>query len=54
VLVDVVSEAIIVVEAGDARIGATIGDPVGYDWEAAVSAGLRDHDSRLSRLERST
>lgn len=31
---------------------ATVGDPVGYDWEAKVSARIREQDTRISDLER--
>jgi hypothetical protein len=52
VLVDTVSEAILVIDEGDTEVGATIGDPVGYDWEAAVTRSLNDHSARISRIER--
>lgn len=30
---------------------ATVGDPVGFDWEAQVSSAIKDVDSRVSFLE---
>jgi hypothetical protein len=30
---------------------ATVGDPVGFDWEAKVSSAIKDQDSRISSLE---
>jgi len=31
---------------------ATVGDPVGFDWEAKVSSNLKAQDTRISTLER--
>jgi hypothetical protein len=31
---------------------ATVGDPVGYDWEAKVSSRIREQETRISDLER--
>lgn len=50
---DVVSEAIIALSDGGLKLGATVGDPVGYDWEAEMQRRVTDHEARIALLERS-
>lgn len=47
----VVSEIATSISSAGVLKSATVGDPVGFDWEARVGAAVRDHDSRITGLE---
>jgi hypothetical protein len=53
-LVAPVSEAIIAMDAtsGGINVGATLGDPSIYDWEAAVIKQQSEHERRIAALEK--
>ena len=49
----VVTEVGIQVAEDGVRIGATVGTPIGVEFEAKLLANVQNHESRISNLERS-
>lgn len=51
-LKDTVTEAILVMDTNGVRIGATVGDPTGYDYQAVLIKQVSKHEKRLQALEK--
>lgn len=47
-----VTESIIRLDSDGLKIGATVGDPVGFDWEAQLISKQKDQEQRLAFLEK--
>lgn len=50
----VVTEVGIRIDADGVRVGATVGTPVGVEFEAKLLAKQQNHENRIANLERST
>jgi hypothetical protein len=51
-LTSIVTEAIIAIDSDGVRIGATIGDPTGFDFESKLVAKSQDQERRIQNLEK--
>lgn len=50
----VVTEAVIIMDTEGVRVGATLGDPVGFDYDAKLVQKQQDQEKRLALVEKNS